>query len=534
MMLTKAVVLGAVALLAPLGSALSASDISSDTPVSQLISSATAALSKGNAQDALTYFDVAVARDPQNYMTIFRRGAAYLQLGKGSYASQDFDRVLAIKPTFEAALVQRANIRSRNGDFTKAIEDYKKAGKKNDQEVKAIQEAQGADKISADAEASGDWSSCTINAGIAINVAHTHIGLRQRRAKCRFEKGELIEAISDLIYVAQLSSSSEAYQKISATYFFALDESENGLSHIRKCLHSDPDSRSCSKLLKNEKAIDKQLKKVKDLMDKHSYNGAVKLLIPSAEDPGLLKEVVEATESLKEQGLIPKQALGQLYNRLIELTCEAYTEVRITLHLGDLSLTRTQMNNIKRAEPYCTEALKYNPACLPALIGKATREMDAENFEEAVRTLHQAKEHHPGSQRAKDMADKAAVMEKRSKQKDYYKVLGVSSDADERDIKRAYRKLTVKNHPDKASQQGISPEEAQKRMSTINEAYEVLSDPELKARFDRGDDPNDNSQQQGNPFQGSQFGGQPVFFRQGSGGGQQFKFQQGGFGGFPF
>jgi DnaJ family protein C protein 3 len=76
----------------------------------------------------------------------------------------------------------------------------------------------------------------------------------------------------------------------------------------------------------------------------------------------------------------------------------------------------------------------------------------------------------------------------------------------------------------------MTPEDAQKKMAAINEAYEVLSDPELKERFDRGDDPNNNEQQQGNPFQGSPFGGQQFMFRQG---GNSFKFQQGGGGGFP-
>lgn len=199
------------------------------------------------------------------------------------------------------------------------------------------------------------------------------------------------------------------------------------------------------------------------------------------------------------------------------------------------------MNNFKKAQPYCDEALTHNPSCLPALIGKATRELDVDDFEAAIRTLNQAKEHHPGSQKVKELLQKAQSLLKRSKQKDYYKVLGVSRDADEREIKRAYRKLTKEFHPDKAAQQGIDAEQAQKKMATINEAYEVLSDPELKARFDNGDDPNDQSQQ-GNPFQGSQSGfpgGQPVFFQQrgGGGGGASFKFQQQGFnfpGGFPF
>lgn len=134
---------------------------------------------------------------------------------------------------------------------------------------------------------------------------------------------------------------------------------------------------------------------------------------------------------------------------------------------------------------------------------------------------------------------KAQVALKRSKTKDYYKVLGVAHDADERQIKSAYRKASKIHHPDKAIKQGLTKEEAEKKMAGINEAYEVLSDPELRARFDRGDDPNSHEQQQ-NPFQGSPFGGgggHPFMFQQG---GQQFQFKFGGSGGgggpqgFPF
>ena len=137
------------------------------------------------------------------------------------------------------------------------------------------------------------------------------------------------------------------------------------------------------------------------------------------------------------------------------------------------------------------------------------------------------------------MLQKAQIALKRSKTKDYYKVLNVANDADERQIKSAYRKASKQFHPDKAAKQGINKEDAEKKMASINEAYEVLSDPELRARFDRGDDPND--QERGSPFQGSPFGqgfgGGHQFFQQGGGGGggggRQFKFNFNG-GGNPF
>lgn len=169
--------------------------------------------------------------------------------------------------------------------------------------------------------------------------------------------------------------------------------------------------------------------------------------------------------------------------------------------------------------------------------------IDEDNFEDAVRILNNAKEHHDSSE-ISSLLQKAHTLMKRSQQKDYYKVLGVSRDADDRTIKRAYRKLTKEHHPDKATSRGVSKEDAEKKMAGINEAYEVLSNPELKERFDNGDDPNDpNPHGGGNPFQGSPFGGpgggQHFFFQQGGpfqGGGQRIKFDfSGGFpGGFPF
>ncbi len=196
------------------------------------------------------------------------------------------------------------------------------------------------------------------------------------------------------------------------------------------------------------------------------------------------------------------------------------------------------MKTHKKALPYCTEALTLNPNSLPALLSKAERQIDADEFEAAINTLNHAKEHHPSAAQIQTLLQKAHNLLKRSKQKDYYKVIGVSRDADDRTIKRAYRQLTKQHHPDKAASQGVGKEEAEKKMASINEAYEVLGDPELKARFDRGDDPNSH-EQQGQPFQGSPFGqgpgGQQYFFRSGpgSGGGGQFKFQQGP-GGFQF
>ena len=65
--------------------------------------------------------------------------------------------------------------------------------------------------------------------------------------------------------------------------------------------------------------------------------------------------------------------------------------------------------------------------------------------------------------------------------KDYYRILGVDRSADEKTIKRAYRQLAVKYHPDK----NPGDSRAEERFKEINEAYEVLGDKGKRAKYDR-------------------------------------------------
>jgi DnaJ-class molecular chaperone len=103
---------------------------------------------------------------------------------------------------------------------------------------------------------------------------------------------------------------------------------------------------------------------------------------------------------------------------------------------------------------------------------------------------------------------------------DYYDMLGVSKGASADEIKKAYRKQALEWHPDRHKD---DKEAAEKRFKEINEAYQVLSDPQKKAAFDQygsaaftpGGNPG------GNPFTGG-FGGQggPFTYTYSTGGGE--------------
>jgi curved DNA-binding protein len=93
--------------------------------------------------------------------------------------------------------------------------------------------------------------------------------------------------------------------------------------------------------------------------------------------------------------------------------------------------------------------------------------------------------------------------------KDYYKVLGVERSASADDVRKAYRKLAMQYHPDRNPGDKLSED----RFKEINEAYQVLNDPQKRARYDQLGGAYSNWQQRGGTPQdfdwGQWFGGQP-------------------------
>ncbi|KAG0277275.1 hypothetical protein BGZ95_006201 [Linnemannia exigua] len=109
--------------------------------------------------------------------------------------------------------------------------------------------------------------------------------------------------------------------------------------------------------------------------------------------------------------------------------------------------------------------------------------------------------------------------------KDYYNILGISKDADDDQIKKAYRKLALKYHPDKNS----APD-AEKKFHDISEAYEVLSDKNKRAVFDQfGEEGLKGGGGAGPPPGAGGAGGFPGGFSgfPGGGGGTTFSFSSG-------
>ena len=181
----------------------------------------------------------------------------------------------------------------------------------------------------------------------------------------------------------------------------------------------------------------------------------------------------------------------------------------------------------------CNRSLSLNPDYTKAYLRRANVHMQLEDYEEAVHDYNRVRDMDPSTPEIDDFIYLAKNNAKKRGKKDYYQILGVEKTASDADLKRAYRQLALKWHPDKNAETQEKRAHAEKMFKDVNEAYAVLSDRSKRSRYDMGMDVD-------GPDMGGMGGGfagfDPssifqMFFNGGGGEGEGFP---AGFGGHPF
>jgi DnaJ family protein C protein 7 len=234
---------------------------------------------------------------------------------------------------------------------------------------------------------------------------------------------------------------------------YAQGENDKAIQHFRQALACDPDFKAAVKYLRMVQKLDRM---------KQEGNAAFK--------SGRYQEAIDTyTQALAVDPSNKNTNSKILQNR---------------------ALCHSRLKCWKEAIADCEKALELDPSYTKARKTRAKALGENGNWEEAVRDLKAIAEENPSEPGiAKEIRD--AEMElKKSKRKDYYKILGIEKDATETQIKKAYRKLAIVHHPDK------NPDDADAadRFKEIQEAHETLSDPQKRERYDSGVDlvdPND-------------------------------------------
>ncbi|THH08431.1 hypothetical protein EW145_g2718 [Phellinidium pouzarii] len=221
-----------------------------------------------------------------------------------------------------------------------------------------------------------------------------------------------------------------------------------------------------------------------------------------------LRQRVKAVEKLKEEGNAcfksnQWQAAIDKYAEALEVVGNKIEEgkggqIRATL----LSNRATSLLKLEKHEDALTDinaSLDLYPSSFKALRTRARINEYLEKYDSAVADFKQALEYAASEGGAADQSSlrielqKAEVALKRSKTKDYYKILGVARDCSEIEIKKAYRRESLKHHPDKGGDE--------EKFKLVVEAHSVLSDPRRRERYDLGDE--DGGTESANGFAGA-------------------------------
>lgn len=173
---------------------------------------------------------------------------------------------------------------------------------------------------------------------------------------------------------------------------------------------------------------------------------------------GYLDQIKTQIKKLQSENLLNQNSPNWLLAQLEEWSCQSYSNLK--------------KHNL--AIVHCNTAIDLNPSSIPSLLSKAQSLLIAESYDEAIQILNKANEITGGQdQHIRHQLDRAQRLLRQSKKRDYYKILGIPRDADLKSVRKAYRDMSKKYHPDKY-RGDLDEDSISRKMAEINSAYEVL------------------------------------------------------------
>lgn len=426
-------------------------------------------LIQGLYDDALSHYHAAVDADPFNYLTYYTRATVYLAIGKIASALKDLTKVIELKPDFTSARVQRGNLLLKQGRLDEAHIDYENVLRIDPINSEAINGYNLIEPLRRNIQvvytmvADRDYHAAISLLTELLQDLPWDSKLREMRAESYEAVGDIISSISDLRVILKSHAENQLrYLKLSELYY-EIGETEEALNAIRECLRYDPDHKACFAHYKHIKKVAGHLKAIQDFMSQENYAECIS----------------RAEKALPLETKVPRV---------------------IYILKSKLCICQNKAGETTAAIASCTDALQIQPNDADLLCERGDAYLNNENYSEAIQDFQRAINVHEHSQRANEGLRRAQKLEKQSKKRNYYSILGVKRTAGKKEILKAYRKLAQKWHPDNFH--GDEKAKAEKKFIDIAAAKEVLTDPEKRQKFDNGEDPLDPESQQGfNPFQ---------------------------------
>lgn len=399
-------------------------------------------------------------------------------------------------PSRKSDLKRLSEIELRLGKFEEAIDTLKLYKKQFPKEIvtPSLTEVENAHKKLTKIKDSytTDPKSCFDGLKELISTyAPDASSIRLLRAECGLAIKQQKIASVEIKYVLDKDPNNSDALALYAKYLYMFGAPDKSKSVLKKCLDRDPESKTCMTQHKQIKAAERILVRAQIRFEEKKFDESIKLYKQYLKDyPGVYNQ---------------DEIMGKI--------CNTYLE------------KKDNTNGIKECNDLINRMEKGSEALQNTYLDLAELYLlEDDGFDLALKSIQSAEE--AGStnrNRIQSLKSKVQRLKQMASRKDYYKILGVSKSASANEIKKAYRKKAIENHPDRI-QGEENKKKAEKAMQDISEAYEVLSDTAKRQSYDNGEDLN---QQGGFQHQG----GFPGGFHGFPGGGQwNFQFNDDYFG----
>ncbi|KAK8055984.1 small glutamine-rich tetratricopeptide repeat-containing protein A [Apiospora rasikravindrae] len=407
-------------------------------------------------RNAIIQYSRAVELIPNSATFLSNRAAAYMSHGQYEAALGDCTRAVDLDPTNPKFLLRLARIYTSLGRPEEALTTFSRiqppASAKDMAQAKEMSSHVRAAK---DALHNGTSGSMVLH---ALDQAEKLLGLgAMKPRKWQLMRGaahlkigginSLGEAQNVAMSLLRFNSQDPEALVLRGRALYCQGDNEKAIQHFRKALSCDPDFRDAVKWLRTVQKLDR------------------------------MKE--EGNSDYKAGRW---QAAFDKYSSALEVDpTNRGTNAKL---LQNRALCRLKLKQYNEAVADCDRAVSLDPQYIKARKTKANALGQADRWEDAVREWKSIQEMDPEDRTIPKEVRKAELELKKSQRKDYYKILNVEKSADDTQIKKAYRKLAIVHHPDK----NPGDDAAAERFKDIGEAYETLSDPQKRARYDSGED----------------------------------------------
>jgi len=453
------------------------------------------AMTERRLNDAVNYYSQAIQLEPENAINYYKLFRVHHRMNKLDDALKDLNKALQFEPESNSYRSHRARIYTATGQCKNAVVDYERmhqndSNLENDESfIDTYQRTRRCEALidhATEAYLEQKWVDVNHYLNEAISYTEQAVDLLLMRAEASIKTGDYFSVVTDAGRVLKLFPKNvDAYQLRGTAYYY-LGEHDTAVNHYREGLKLDPEHKGCKGQHKLVKSLMKKDKKAQEAYDAGKYDEAIEKWRQAI----VIDPIHTTFSNIIKAKIVNALSKSGKHNEAIDLA------------------TR----------------LAHDTETLDALYALGDAQQAADKFEDAVRTFQQVLEKAEGedAQKAREKLREAEIALKQSQEKNYYKILGVSRKANKKEIKKAYRDLALKWHPDKNTD---NQEEAEAKFTDISEAHEVLSDDELRGKYDRGEEVFENQGggggQHHNPFQHFQ---RHFHHAGGGGGGRQHTF----------